>query len=170
MIVPVNVRKYLLAFLLLGLFFLFPFQIYLIGGGLGIGIEGAVYRFQITTYGNSFLPITSDIMYIINGIYSGRTALSIIIWCLGTILLSLTLVFALSFIDSTRPDYYQQITFGLCGTCVCYLMSCIAQYGFFLSGMAGISLPAGVLLVLFWIILLDTIPGFSSAITQYFPE
>ena len=156
------VRTYILAFLLCGIFFLFPFQVYVIGSGTGIGIEGGVYRYQITSYGNSFIPITSDMMYIVHGIYSGKTALSVIVWGLGTILLTATTVFGLVFVNSARQDYFRQITLGLIGTCICYLISCIIQYGFFFNGPAGLSIPFGILLILFWVILLNTFPEILS--------
>lgn len=157
------VRNYFLAFLLCGIFFLFPFQIYIIGNGIGIGIEGAVYRAQITNYGNTFIPITSDIMFIVRGLYSGKTALSVIVWGLGTILLTTTTIFALIFVGTKRTDYGQQITLGLVGTCIFYLVSCIAQYGFFFNGPAGISIPIGILLILAWVTLINSFP-------RIFPE
>lgn len=144
-------RKYLLAFLLCGIFFLYPFQIYIIGTDLGIGIEGAVYRFQITTYGNTFIPITSDLMFIVRGIYTAKTGLSVIIWALGTILLTATTIFALINSDSERTDFRRQISYGLAGVCIFYLLSCIIQYGIFFSGQAGKSFPLGILLLLIWI-------------------
>ena len=161
-------RNYILAFLLCGIFFLFPFQVYVIGNGIGIGIEGAVYRLQITSYGNAFLPITSDILYILRGIYSGKTALSILVWVLGTVLLTATTIFGLIFAGDSRTDYSRQITFGLIGTCICYLISCIAQYGFFFNGPAGISIPIGIFLMLFWVILLNIYPDFFSDLNTFF--
>ena len=148
-------RRYLIALILCGIFFLFPFQIYIIGSDVGIGIEGAVYRYQITSYGNTFIPITSDIMFIVNRIYSGRTALSIIIWALGTALLTATTIFGLIYAHDPRLDYIRQLSIGLLGTCSCYLISCIAQYGFFFSSPAGISLPAGILIMISWIIVIN---------------
>ena len=124
-------RRFVVPLLLLVIFFLFPFQVFIIGEETGIGIQGAVYRYQITGYGNSLIPVTQDIMYVINGIYSGKTAFSILLWALGTILLTVTTWFGLVFADGSRPDFNCQVSFGLVGSCVCYLFSCIAQYGFY---------------------------------------
>ena len=148
-------RRYFLILLLCGIFFLLPLHLYIIGGDNGIGIQGAVFRYQISGYGNSFITITSDVMYIMNGVYSGRTALSIILWVLGTLLLAATIIFGFTFVGDNREDFYWQISLGLFSTCACYLISCIAQYGFFFSGSAGISLPVGILIIILWVVILN---------------
>ena len=148
-------RRLILIILLCGIFFLLPLHVYFIGGDNGIGIQGAVFRYQITGYGNSFITITSDVMYILNGVYSGRTALSIILWVLGTILLAATIIFGFAFVSDDRKDFYWQISLGLLSTCACYLVSCIAQYGFFFSGSAGVSIPVGILFIVLWVVILN---------------
>jgi hypothetical protein len=145
------VRRLLIVIILCGIFFLYPLQVYVIGDGVGIGIEGAVYRYQISSYGTSLIPITSDIMFIIKGIYSGKTALSIILWALGTILLTITTWFGLVYVDSSKPDFNRQVSLGLAGSCICYLFSCIDQYGILFHGPAGISCPAGIGIILVWL-------------------
>lgn len=146
-------NRFLIALLLCGIFLIFPFQVYIIGNETGIGIEGALYRYQVTGYGNSLIPVTSDIMYVANGIYSGKTALSIILWALGTVLLTFTTIFGLIFAFTERSDYLQQIFLGILGSCCCYIASCIAQYGFFFHGPAGVSIPIGIFLLVVWIII-----------------
>lgn len=37
---------------------------------------------------------------------------------------------ALAYADGTMPDYNHQIGLGLAASRICYLLSCIAQYGF----------------------------------------
>jgi len=144
-------RRFVVPLLLLVIFFLFPLQVFIIGSETGIGIQGAVYRYQVTGYGNSLIPITTEIMYIVNGNYSGKTALSVILWALGTALLAITTWFGLVYADGSMPDYPRQIGLGLVGSCVCYLLSCIAQYGFFFQSSAGTSLPVGIGLILLWL-------------------
>ena len=106
-------RRHILILLLCGIFFLLPLHFYIISGDNGIGIQGAVFRYQISGYGNSFITITSDVMYILNGVYSGRTALSIILWGPGTLLLAATIIFGFAFVDDNREDFYWQISLGL---------------------------------------------------------
>ena len=151
-------RQIILALLLCGVFFFLPFQIYLIGEDNGIGIQGAVYRFQISGYGNLLIPITRDVMYVVNGVYSGKTALSIIMWSLGTLLLAATTVFGLIHADNNRTDFYRRIGLGLLAVCICYLVSCIVHYGWFFSGPAGVSIPFGIFIMFFWIIIIYKYP------------
>lgn len=148
------VNHYIIALLTCLIFFTFPFQIFIIGTDTGIGIQGAVYRYQITTYGNSLIPLTKEIMYIINGVYGWKTSLSVIVWALGTLLLAITTVFALIYASVERSDYSSQIFLGIIGSCACYLISIILQYGILFFGPAGISIPAGIFLLLIWILIL----------------
>lgn len=144
-------RRFVIPLLLLVIFFLLPLQVFIIGTETGIGIQGAVYRYQVTGYGNSLIPVTTEIMYIVNGNYSGKTALSIILWALGSALLAITTWFGLVYADGSVPGYHRQIGLGLAGSCVCYLLSCMAQYGFFFQGAAGSSLPFGIGIILIWL-------------------
>lgn len=143
-------RRYLPFFVLCLIFFCLPLQIFVIGNNLGIGIQGAVYRFQVTEYGNYFFPITREILFVMNGTLTGKTALSISLWAAATALLACTIVFAFIHVNDTTTRYYRQIVQGLFFSCVIYLGSLIIQYGFLFSGPAGISIPLGILLILVW--------------------
>jgi hypothetical protein len=84
-----------------------------------------------------------DISYVTSGIYSGRTALSILVWITGSIFLGTG-----TLINLIRPDcfnhYYPQLSgFLLIVAGVSYVVSSIAQFGPFLNGSAGISMPFG---------------------------
>jgi hypothetical protein len=146
------VRRYLLFGLLCVVFFIFPLQVFIIGDYTGIGIQGAVYRYQVSGYGTNFFPITREFDFVLNGTYSGRTALSILLWVSGTVLLACTTIFSVLRIDDTRIKYYHQIMYGLIAPCVIFLGSCIAQYGFMFHGPAGIALPVGIIVILCWIV------------------
>jgi hypothetical protein len=144
------------------MFFILPLHVYVIGDFTGIGIQGAVYRYQISGYGVTLIPITRDIVFIKTGIYSGKTALSVILWLLGTILVTCTTIFGLVFVGDPRTDYYRKISLGLIGASTCYLLSCIAQYGPLFNGRAGISIPVIIFLILFWVILANKYPELFS--------
>jgi hypothetical protein len=148
------VRRYPIFFALCLIFFILPLQIFIMGDFTGIGVQGAVYRYQTSGYGTFFFPITREIVYVLNGTLSGRTALSILLWVSGTILLACTTIFAFLHVHDTTENYYQQIAWGLIVSCGIYLGSCIAQYGFFFKGMSGTSLPVGIIAILCWIIIL----------------
>lgn len=134
------------------IFFVFPFQCYIIGDGVGIGVQGAVFKYQITNYGNSLIPITSDIMYIVIGIYSGKTALSIILWALGTVLLTVTTIFIILHAKDLEIYRNRSIFISLSEVCCCYIASCIAQYGWLFNGPSGKSLPIGIIILMAWMI------------------
>lgn len=159
-------RWFVVPFLLLVIFFVFPLQVFIIGEETGIGIQGAVYRYQVTGYGNSLIPITQDIKYVNDGIYSGKTALSIILWALGTVLLTITTWFGLVYTDGRKPDFTKQISLGLAGSCVCYIISCMAQYSIFFHGPAGTSIPMGIGIILVWLGIFRFFPEFFSALQE----
>jgi hypothetical protein len=124
------------------------------GDFTGIGVQGAVYRYQTSGYGTYFFPITREIVFVLNGTLSGRTALSILLWTSGTVLLACTTIFAFLHIDDTTKNYYRQIAYGMIASCGIFLGSCIAQYGFFLKGVSGFSLPVGIIAIPCWIMVL----------------
>jgi hypothetical protein len=148
------VRTWIIAVCLYIFCFFLPLQCFIIGDNLGLGIQGAVFRFQMTVQGNSLIPITHEIGYVTSGIYSGKSALSVVLWTFGTVILTATTI--LSLIHWNRLPYSRLnvILLGLVTACLLYLGSCIAQYGFFLSGPAGISLPLGVVILIMFTIFL----------------
>ncbi len=156
-------RPVIIPVLLLGLFFIFPFQVFIIGQEMGIGIQGAVYRYQVTGYGNSFILLPQEVGYVLKGIYTGLTALSVIIWSIGTMILSITIWFALIYMDGTMPDINRKIQLGLVGSCVCFLISCIARYGIFFHSSSGTSIPFGVVVILCWLGILSIFPDFFGS-------
>ena len=89
------------------------------------------------------ITLTQDISYVTSGIYSGRTALSIGLWVAGSISLVITTLIYLIRPDCFHPYYPQLSGFLLIGAGVSYIVSCIAQFGPFLNGSAGISMPFG---------------------------
>ena len=127
--------------------FILPLQCFIIGDDNGFGVQGAVFRYQMTGQGNSLIPVTRELTYITSGIYSGKTALSVILWTMGTVVLALMTTCALSYWNGLPRRHLRFIVIGLTGTGILYLASCIAQYGLLLYGPAGVSLPLGVLIL-----------------------
>jgi len=145
------VRRYIIFFTLCLIFFILPLQVFIIGGNVGIGIQGAVYRFQITEYGDYFFPITREIFFVINGTYFGKSALSVLLWLAGSILIACVTIFSFAHVNDTTTNYFRQLMQGLVVASMIYLGSIIAQYGFLFHGPAGLSLPIGIFLILGWI-------------------
>lgn len=141
------IRQFFPVFLL-AVCFIMPVQIYLIGGDLGIGLQGACYRYQITVYGNSFILISQDVNYIVTGLYGGRTAISGVVWVGSVITLFFGTMIALipDVADkNTRATIICSLTFL---TGIGFLLALIIQYGYFLNGPSGTSLPVGIPLLL----------------------
>ena len=148
-------RRIIVPFLLCLIFFFLPLQLFIIGENSGVGIQSAVYRYQVSDYGASLIPLPREAIFIIDGIYTGKTALSIIVWIAGTALLSCTTIFSLIYSQEGRPDMKRLISYGILGSCAFYLISCIIQYGIFFTGPAGISVPIGILGIIFWTIVVN---------------
>ena len=136
------VIKLILAGTLLLFCFVIPLHVYSIGADQGIGIQGTFYRYQVTGYGSMMITMMQDIWYVTSGTYSGRTALSIVLWVTGSIFLVIA-----TLIHLIRPDFNQyNLTvsgFFLIGAGLLYIISSIAQFGLFFHGSAGVSLPFG---------------------------
>lgn len=147
-------------FLICVIFFVLPLQLFIIGDYAGIGVQGAVYRFQISGYGTSFIPVTRELIFVLNGTYTGRTAVSLVLWMAGTVLLAGTAAFSCIYLGNTRIKYYSYVMYGLVASCALYLGSCIAQYGPLFNGPAGISFPVGIIMILLWIIIVYQYPEF----------
>lgn len=148
------VRTWIIASCLCIFCFFLPLQCFIIGDNLGLGVQGAVFRYQMTVQGNSLIPITRELGYVSSGIYSGKSALSVVLWTLGTIVLAATTI--LSLVHWNRLPHYilKLILLGLVSAGILYLGSCVAQYGLFLSDPAGISLPIGVVILCLFTIFL----------------
>jgi hypothetical protein len=128
--------------------FVIPLHVYSIGIVQGIGIQGSFYRYQVTGYGPMTITMAQDISYVTSGIYSGRTALSIVFWVTGSIFLVIATLLYLIGPDYVDRYYSKQSGFLLIGAGVLYVVSCIAQFGPFFNGSAGISLPFGGFLLM----------------------
>jgi hypothetical protein len=137
------------------------------GDFMGIGIQGAVYRYQTSGYGTYFIPITREIVFVFNGTLSGRTALSVLLWVSGSVLLASTAIFAFLHVDDDSKNYYRQVAYGLIVSCGIYLGSLIAQYGFFFKSMSGFSLPVGIIAIPSWIGILYYYRNASEKIREF---
>lgn len=70
---------------LLAAVLLLPANIYAIGNAVGAGLRfPPLFLYQDTTYGASLIPVWREISYVTSGIIGGRSALSILLWVLGT--------------------------------------------------------------------------------------
>ena len=142
------VRTWIIAIGFCLFLFIIPLQCFIIGDYNGVGIQGAVFRWQITTEGTLLIPISHELTYVTSGVYSGKTALMVIFWMAGTIVLSLLTMISLMYWNHLPQKYLRFFVIGSIVAVVFYLASCIAQYGLLLHGPAGVSIPLGVILLL----------------------
>ena len=141
-------RTFLIALMVCTICFFLPLQIYIISGNAGFGIETALFRYQVSAQGTSLILLTTDLSYVTGGLYSGRTALSVCFWIAGSIALIITTALSLIFAWDMKKKQIRIINYGLIGSAVLFLISCMLQYGPLLKGAAGISMPIGILVIL----------------------
>jgi len=165
-----DVRTWIISLCLCIFCFVVPLQGYVIGNDLGMGIQGAMFRYQVTGSGNSIITLTQDLSYVTSGIYSGKTANSVIFWISGTGVLVFTTIFTLIYGNRLPQRYLKFIIIGLLGAGILYLGSCVAQYGVLFSGPAGISLPAGVFFLFLLALLLQFYQGLFYNESVQFPS
>jgi hypothetical protein len=123
---------------------LVPLNIYVIGDWLGSGEQWALFRYQQSYRGNSLIPFTSEINYVLSGVIFGRSALSLLIWGLGACLLIAAFIILL-FAYQEQSEKKVKIT-GIITMAAgfFFIISCIIQYGIFLNGSAGFAIPVGI--------------------------
>jgi len=143
---PITTRSLLPALLAAAL--LLPANIYAIGNGIGAGIRFPLFLYQDTTYGASLIPVWREISYVTSGTIGGRSAVSILLWVLGTALLIAAIVYFAARRKEDHETFRKPLALLVAGAGVAYLLSCIAQYGPTLYGPAGFAVPVGVPLIL----------------------
>lgn len=97
----------------------------------------------VSSYGLTILPVTADIGYIMQGIYTWRTGISSILWVIGSVsVLIATGIGLIHRVHETVPDRYAGMLL-LAGGCL-YPASVLFQFGPLFHGPAGISVPFGI--------------------------
>jgi hypothetical protein len=137
----VNLPRYLKY--LFPILFLIPLDFFIIGGGIGAGIQWSLFRYQNTYLGASFIPVTRDLYYIISGIISGKSAISGLLLIFSAIVL--VVAFLLVMANRTRLSGILTMTAGILS-----LGSCCIQYGFLLNAYAGMCIPFGAPILLIY--------------------
>jgi hypothetical protein len=126
------------------LLFIIPLNFFIIGNSIGIGVQWAFFRYQDSYLGSSFIPVTNDIGYILNGVLTGKTVISeilIIIAAIGFIIAFLILL-------SNYSHAIQISGIITIANGIFLLISTMVQYGPWLHGASGESMPIGVPLIL----------------------
>lgn len=138
-----------IALFLIILVYFIPVQIFRIGTSIGYGIQWPLFRYQDTVIGVSFISVLNDIGYLLTGTITGRSGISSILFLLSTIILLVSTIALIHAYMSGQQVKFRQYSLFLSLSAILYLISIMVQYGFLLSGTAGISIPIGVPLMFF---------------------
>lgn len=119
--------------------FIFPINVYLIGGSIGAGFQLLLVRIVESFHGWSMIFLWRELEIVLNREITGRTAFSILFWVAGTALLALAAIL----IVSSHGDGRRNIKiYGL--GCALLVISTIVQYGPLFHGPAGVAIPIGL--------------------------
>jgi hypothetical protein len=140
----ISPRLILLAYLA---FLLIPLNVYIIGKGLGAGIQWAFFRYQECYMGSSIITLSRDFEYVNMGIYTGKSALMVYLWGAGTVVLLFFLIILLVQ-RNVVPFKASLYGIGLMLSALIFLASSISQYGPILSGSAGFVVPFGAIIMM----------------------
>ncbi|AGB02530.1 hypothetical protein [Methanoregula formicica] len=124
--------------------FLLPVNIYIIGEWLGAGIQWILFRYQQTYLGNNLIVFSKDILYVQNGILTGKSAISAAIAFAATcIIIMATVLLFIAHMENRAKRVKTSALLTIFSGCL-FLLSDILQYGIFLNGPAGFVVPIGV--------------------------
>ncbi|HOI13158.1 MAG TPA: hypothetical protein PLG75_04835 [Methanoculleus sp.] len=137
-----------LVVLLLALTLVLPINVYIIGDAIGAGIQFPLLRYQQTYLGNNVITVLRDLNYVTSGTITGRSALSILLWVSGTLLLVAAIAYFATRQSEDCESSGKPVSLLVGGAGGAYLAACFAQYGFALHGPAGLAIPIGVPLIL----------------------
>lgn len=122
------------------LLFVIPLNFFIMGDGIGLGVQWVFFRCQVTYLGLSFIPLTHNVNYILRGILTGRTALSELMIIIAAIGFIVAFIILLS--NYSRALKISGVITIMSG--VLLLVSSLVQYGILLHGASGESMPIGV--------------------------
>lgn len=141
--------KLRLPFVLQCLVFLVPVNIYVIGDWMANGIQWALFRYEHSSIGYSLICIGNDLQYLHWGILDGKSGVATAIWSIAGCLLIACLLVNLSTLQKQTPLYRKLTAIGTIVAGLLFVVSDLVQYGVFLHGLSGFSIPVGVPFILF---------------------
>lgn len=123
-----------------------PMTIYIIGDWLGTAIQFSWFSYIASDQGTSLISALTNLNYATSGILSQKTAISIVLWEAGTVLLAAATCLLLYEHANLRTRHRVPGLLTIVAG-VAMLASLIQQYGPLLHGPAGIAIPVGLPLV-----------------------
>jgi len=135
------------AFLLQCLVFCIPLNIYVIGDYMGSGIQWALFKYQMTYLGESVISFVNEVGYVHAGFLQGKSALALIVWAVGALVLIACFIINLLALGTRSPSYIQKTFLGVIFSGLLFLAADILQYGPAFHSAAGYCIPIGIPLV-----------------------
>lgn len=126
---------------------LVPLDIYVIGERVGTGVQWVLFRYQDSSYGTSLITVARETEYVTSGIIAGKSAVSLSLWIAGATLLLAACIALAVLIAEHMDDRVHLSGLAVIASGFLFIASCMVQYGPFLSGPAGFSVPVGIPLV-----------------------
>jgi hypothetical protein len=145
-------NRYRIPLVLQCLVFLIPINIYVIGDWLGTGVQWTLLRYQQTYLGNSLILVTKDITYVLTGVISGRSGISLTLWAAGVLLFIISTIFVVLANINEDAAMVRKASLVTITGAVFLTASVIMQYGIFFSSQSGFAIPVGipVILIIGW--------------------
>jgi hypothetical protein len=128
--------------------FLVPMNIYLIGNGIGSGIQWLLFRYTSSYLGNGFVLLSREIQLVESGVLSGKTGLSIGVWGLAAGIIVIATILAIYAYFEGEPSYIRCSAILNFSSAVLVILALVLQYGVSLNGPSGISVPLGIPVIL----------------------
>jgi len=121
-----------------------PLTVFTIGDRMGAGVRFPLFLYQDTVHGTSLIPVWREIDYVASGLIGGRSAIAILLWTLGVLVLLAAVAFL---VVRWYEEHEKPVALLVAGAGASFLLSCVAQYGPFFHGPAGCCVPVGLPLI-----------------------
>jgi len=120
-----------------------PVNIYVIGNWMGTGIQWIFFRYQQTYIGTSFIPVTWDLFYVLNGVIGGKSGFPLIVWSLGAIIILISIIIVtVNYLADFRSSLVPALL--LAGGVFALVLGTIVQYGITFQTSTGFCIPVGI--------------------------
>jgi len=132
--------------LIVSLLNVLPSTIFVIGDWIGAGIQFPWFSYIVTIQGTSLISALTNLNYATSGILSPKTAISIVLWEAGTVILAAATCLLLYEQAKAAPTHrWPGLLILLAG--LAEVASLMQQYGPLFYGPAGLAIPVGLPLV-----------------------
>jgi hypothetical protein len=128
--------------------FAIPINFYVIGDGIGSGIQWFFFRYQQTTMGTGFIFLSKELTYVQKGMITGKSAIFPVFWVIGVSLIVFATILMLSAYVKSEPRYMRIAAVLNLGGIIAFLLAIITQYGLSFQSAAGIAIPFGLVIIL----------------------